>query len=252
MLHFYKFCSDVPAPVPARAVYEKRAQGKGWPEECPPLRAANAFGWDVLAATDMTFRQERGAWTLSDPVDLESDWLFSAGAGEEAGAEGKPLLQRNAWFWEEDQMLPHVISPAVYPQIAHQVKVSTYLFLLTDPNELLLLTSIPNRAAPFRVVTALVETDWYPASYPWHCVLELDRGLREVRIARGEPLCRLLPLRRDSYFAREMGSGEFERYFQRTQDWLARHGKGERSETAMDIRGAYGRQQQLSRFSVIV
>ncbi len=27
----------------------------------------------------------------------------------------------------------------------------------------------------WRAMTALVETDWYPASYPWHVVLELDR-----------------------------------------------------------------------------
>ena len=251
MLHFFKFSADVPAPVPARPVYEKRPPGKGWPEECPPLRAASAFGWDVLAATDMTFRQEGGAWTLADPVDLESDWLYSPADAAE-GEEGVPLHQRNAWFWDEDQMLPHVISRHVYPEIAHQVKVSTFLFLTTDPNELLYMSDLPNLKRPFRVLTALVETDWYPASYPWHCVLELDRSLREVRIARGEPLCRLFTVRRESYFAREMTTAEFEAYFQRTQEWLARHGKGARSEAAMDIRGAYGQKQQLARFSVIV
>ena len=24
-------------------------------------------------------------------------------------------------------------------------------------------------------MTALIDTDWYPASYPWHAVIELDR-----------------------------------------------------------------------------
>lgn len=253
MLHFYKFSAEVPAPVPARPVYQKRLPGKGWPEECPPLRAANAFGWDVLAATDMTFRRKDGEWTIENPVDLESDFLYSAAnTAPREEEDGAPLSQRNAWFWEEDQMLPHVISRDVYPEIAHQVKVSTYLFLHTDPNELLFIADIPSLKRPFRVVTALVDSDWYPASYPWHCVLELERGLEEVRIGRGEPLCRLFTVRRDSYFAREMSTAEFERFFQRTQEWLLRHGKGEKEEATTDITGAYIKGQQLSKFSVIL
>jgi hypothetical protein len=250
MLHFYRFSQAVPAPVPARPAYMKRAPGKGWPEECPPLRAANAFGWDVPAATDMTFRQTNGKWEVEAPVDLESDWAYSAEAGEGAAeAEGTPLTQRNAWFWEENQVLPHAISRAVYPEIANQVKVSTFLFLHTDPNELLFITDIPNVERPFRVLTALVDADWYPASYPWHCVLELDRSRERITITKGEPLCRLFTVRRDTYFAREMSQKEFESFFQRTQDWLLRHSKGEREGTT-DITGGYVKEQQLSRFSV--
>ena len=252
MLHFFKFSAEVPAPVPARGVYEKRKRGKGWPEECPPLRAANAFGWDVLAATGMTFRQADGRWTLVEPVDLESDWVFSGSQEAESDeGDGVPLVQRNAWFWEEDQVLPHVISREVYPEVAHQVKVSTFLFMRTDPNELLYMTDIPNRRRDFRAITALVDSDWYPASYPWHCVLELDRECEEIHIAKEEPLCRLFTVRRDSYFAREMSTAEFETYFQRTQEWLQRHGKGE-TEGTTDITGAYVQQQQLSKFSVIL
>ena len=39
--------------------------------------------------------------------------------------------------------------------------------------------------------TALVDTDWYPASYPWHAVIELDPGEKRVVIKEGEPLCRV-------------------------------------------------------------
>jgi len=44
-----------------------------------------------------------------------------------------------------------------------------------NPNELLLMTDVPNSNRPWRAMTALIETDWYPASYPWHAVIELDR-----------------------------------------------------------------------------
>lgn len=250
MLHFHKFSAEIPAPTPARSVYEKRKPGRGWPDECPPLRAANAFGWDVLAAHDMVLRQKEGAWSLESPVDVESDWVFAPADGDAEASQGAPLVQRNAWFWDKDQTLPHVISPDVYPEIAHQVKVSLFLFLQTDPNELVFMSDVPNVVRPFRALSALLDTDWYPASYPWHCVLELDRSQQEIRIEAGEPLCRLFLVRREDYFAREMSTNEFEAYFQRTQEWLVRHGKGE-EEGSVDIRGAYLNQQRLSRFSVI-
>jgi hypothetical protein len=253
MLHFYKFSEDVPAPVPAKPVYEKREGGRGWPEECPPLRAANAFGWDVLAATDMVFVQEDGRWRQEEPVVLETDWVYGAEGeidddpeGEDAGV---PLSQQNAWFWEENQVLPHVISREVYPEIQNQVKVSTFLFLWTDPNELLFMTDIPNRHRPWRAMQALVDTDWYPASYPWHTVLELDRSESRIEIAKGEPICRLFTVRRDTYFAREATVEQFQAYFQRTQEWLQRFGKGQQ-EGMTDITGAYRKHQQPARFSV--
>jgi hypothetical protein len=301
MLHFYKFCADIEGPAPARETYRKRPPGKGSPEECPPLRAASAFGWDVVTSFDMEFLKEAdGNWRLKEAVEVESDWLFDVdgpgaskaspdvpgeqpsaparslphgpphggapgssrgpardappGAGpaeaDAPAAGGVPLTQVNAWFWEKDQTLPHVISPEVYPEIQNQVKVSTFLFLSTDPNELLLITDIPNLQRPFRVLTALIDTDWYPASYPWHCVLELNAAEKRIVVPRGTPLCRLMTLRRDHYFAREMSLGEFEAFFQRGQEWLTRHAKGERSGM-MDITRVYVRQQQKSRFSVI-
>jgi len=262
MLRFYKFSSEVEAPVPAREVYVKRGPGKGWPEECPPLRAANALGWDVPASFEMAFlREPDGSFRLEREVEVESDWTYSADPGEdghrhgqgegEAGGEGVPLTQKSAWFWEKDQILPHVISKEVYPRIRNQVKVSTFLFLETDPNELLLIADIPNLRRPFRVITALVESDWYPASYPWHCVIELDPAEERIVIEKGDPLCRLLTVRRDAYFAREMSPAEFERFFQRGQEWLRRNGKGEPSDM-MDITQAYSRQQQKPKFSVIL
>jgi hypothetical protein len=271
MLYFFKFSSEIPAPVPAREAYHKRQPGKGWPEECPPMRAANAFGWDVLAPTDLEFVQEGGKWRLANPRVLQSDWDYTPeGEPEGEAREGVPLVQQNAWFWDEDQMLPHVISPEVYPEIDNQVKVSTFLFLSTDANELLFIGDLPNIVRPFRVLTALVDTDWYPASYPWHCVLALDRGERSIRIARGDPLCRIYTVRRDHYFAREMSAGEFDAFFRRSQEWLARHGRepgaaeGDRSDrdtsgsrggtggVTMDITRTYVKQQRLSKFSVIV
>src|SRR5690606_30827038 len=114
-------------------------------------------------------------------------------------SEGKPLAQQYAWFWEKGQTLPHVITDNVYKVIRHQVKLSSFLYLKTDPNEVLLITDIPNVQRGYTNVTALVDTDWYPASYPWHTVLELDPEQSPIRIKKGEPVSRVMPVRRDTY-----------------------------------------------------
>ena len=182
-----------------RDVYIKRGAGKGWPEECPPIRAANAFGFDLLANFDVTFVQTRGAWRAAKDIVIESDFDYST--SDES--TGSPLAQQYAWFWEKGQKIPHPISDNVYKQIRNQVKVSSFLFLKTDPNELLLMTEIPNLSRPWRAMSALIEPDWYPASYPWHCVLELDDSQKRIAIKKGDPLCRIFPVRRDTYFANQ-------------------------------------------------
>src|SRR5205085_972883 len=160
MLHYFKFRHDLFAPQPAKDVYVKRGPGKGWPEECPPIRAANAFGFDLLANFDVTFVRSRGAWKVEQDVVIESDFDYAAGEG----STGAPLSQQYAWFWRKGQKLPHVISDNVYEQINNQVKVSSFLFLRTDSNELLYMTDVPNLDRPWRAMTALIDTDWYPAS----------------------------------------------------------------------------------------
>lgn len=271
MLHYFKFRQDLFDPQPARDVYVKRPPGRGWPEECPPVRAANGFGWDLLANFDITFvRDADGGWRTDDEIELTSDFAWAPGDGE-----GAPLTQAYAWFWERGQTLPHPIDDHVWAALRHQVKVQTFLFLETDPNELLLMTEVPNRDdRPWRAVSAVIEPDWYPASYPWHCVLELPREGARVTIARGEPLCRLIPVRRDTYFARPMSPARFDELFARGQDWLATHGRapasppaargqgpagkrGKRGKPAaapppdtLDITRTYGKQQVRSRFLV--
>ena len=252
MLHYFKFRQELFAPQPAREVYVKRGAGKGWPDECPPIRAASAFGFDVLANFDVTFvRKRNGDWRVERDVVIESDFDYSPSED----APGRPLSQQYAWFWAKGQKLPHAISDNVYEAIKNQVKVSSYLFLKTDPNELLLFTDVPNAQRPWRAMTALVDTDWYPASYPWHTVIELDRRERRVTIAKGEVLCRVMPLRRDTYFAGQMSPQSFDEFFARGQQWLATHGKFEHETVdeggAVDITRTYVRQQMKSRFVVM-
>ncbi len=247
MLHYFKFRHDLFAPSPARDVYVKRPAGKGWPEECPPIRAANAFGFDLLANFDITFVHARGGWKVEPDVVIDSDFDYAAN-DESAGA---PLSQQFAWFWDKGQKLPHPISDNVYEAIKHQVKVSSYLFLKTDPNELLYVTDIPNFPRPWKAVTALIDTDWYPASYPWHAVIELDPAVKKITIAKGEPICRVIPVRRDTYFASEMAPGDFDTFFARGQKWLATHGKFEHEGTAVDITRTYVKQQVKSKFIVM-
>jgi len=182
-------------------------------------------------------------------------------------------MQQYAWFWEKGQKIPHVISDNVYDQIRNQAKVSSYLFLKTDANELLLMTDVPNLSGPqrpWRAMTALVDTDWYPASYPWHVVIELPRDQKSVTIRKGDPLCRVIPVRRDTYFAQQMSPAEFDDFFARGQRWLATHGRVEHEPAApakrgrgksrppkaaggsvVDITRTYVRQQVRSKFVVM-
>jgi hypothetical protein len=249
MLHYFKFRQDLFAPRPAKDVYVKRGAGKGWPEECPPIRAANGFGFDLPANFDVTFVKGRGGnWRVEEDHVIESDFDY-AGSEEH---EGKPLVQQYAWFWEKGQRLPHVITDNVYAAIRNQVKVSTYLFLKTDPNELALMTDVPNLDRPWRAMTALVDTDWYPASYPWHAVIELAPKAKRVTIRKGEPLCRVIPVRRDTYFAQQMSPAAFDDFFARGQQWLATHGKFEHESSGVaDITRTYVRQQVRSKFVVL-
>src|SRR3954462_9656817 len=226
MLHFFKFRQELFSPQAAKETYVKPGPGKGWPEECPPIRAANGFGFYLLANFDVPFVRSRSTdsgWRVEPDTVIRSDFDYSANPE----SEGAPLTQQYAWFWEKGQKLPHVITDNVYDQIRHQVKVSSYLFLKTDPNELFLMTEGPNLKRPWRAVSALIETDWYPASYPWHAVIELDRSEKRITIKKGEPLCRLIPVRRDAYFAKQMSPQSFDDFFDRGQRWLATHGKFE-------------------------
>jgi hypothetical protein len=243
MLHYHKFRQELFGPQVAKDVYIKRPAGRGWPEECPPLRGANAFGFDILANFDITFIQSRGGWRVKDDIVIQSDFDYSASED----SAGSPLTQQYAWFWEKGQKIPHVISDNVFSQIRDQVKVSSFLFLSTDPNELLLMSDIPNMTRPYRAMSALIETDWYPASYPWHVVLELNRAHKKITIKKGEPICRLIPVRRDTYFAGEMSQTSFDDFFTRGQRWLATHGRAQ-GEGTMDITKTYVRQQIRPKF----
>src|SRR5271167_2829971 len=112
MLHYFKFRQDLFAPRPAKETYFKRGAGRGWPEECPPVRAANAFGFDLIANFDLTFvrskggRGGRGGWRVERDVVISSDFDWSASDTQ----PGQPLVQQYAWFWEKGQKLPHPIT----------------------------------------------------------------------------------------------------------------------------------------------
>jgi len=243
MLHYFKFRQDLFAPQPAREIYVKPGAGRGWPQECPPLRAACAFGFDVLANFDVTFIRGRGGWRVEPDVVIESDFGY-AGSAE---SEGKPISQQYAWGWEKGQTLPHVISDNVYEIIKNQFKISTYLFLKTDADESLLMTGIPNLIRPWQTLTALIDTDLYPASYPWHTVIELDPKLKRIHLHKGEPLCRLIPVRRETYRAKPMSQTGFSEFFDAGQKWLKKHGTVLADRT-VDIRRAYAKVQKKAGF----
>ncbi|HEX8339942.1 MAG TPA: hypothetical protein VF624_03445 [Tepidisphaeraceae bacterium] len=249
MLHYYKFRQELFAPSPGKEVYAKVPPGRGRPEECPPIRAANAFGYDVLANFDVTFvRGRNGDWRAEPDVVVTSDFDYAAADD----APGAPLTQQYAWFWERGQTIPHVISDDVYLKIRNQVKISSLLFLKTDPNELLLVTDVPNQWRPWRAWSALLDVDWYPASYPWHAVLELSPTEKRITIRKGEALCRLIPVRRDTYFAQHMTPAAFDDFFDRGQRWLTAHGRPhDTASGTMDITRTYAKQAVKAKFVML-
>lgn len=252
MLHYFKFRQELFDPQPGKEVYVKPGPGKGWPQECPPVRAANAFGFDLLANFDVTFvRRRDGSWRVEEDVVIQSDFDYAASEA----SSGAPLTQQYAWFWKKGQKLPHVISDNVYEAIKNQVKVSSYLFLKTDPNELLYFCDVPNLVRPWRAMAALVDADWYPASYSWHTVIELSPAEKRVTIRKGQPLCRVMPVRRDTYFAQQMTPHAFDDFFTRGQQWLATHGQVQHDQVdsggTVDITRTYVRQQVKSKFVVL-
>src|SRR5947207_3910835 len=97
MLHYFKFRQELFPPRPAKEVYVRRGAGRGWPEECPPVRAANAFGFDLLANFDLTFTKSRGRWSVAKDIVIESDFDYASSQT----SNGAPIVQQYAWFWQK-------------------------------------------------------------------------------------------------------------------------------------------------------
>ena len=88
--------------------------------------------------------------------------------------------------------------------------------------------------------------------------VEVHRGLAVLENVvikgpkdKGEPLCRIMPVRRDTYFAQQMSPATFDDFFARGQQWLATHGKFEHEGAVADITRTYVRQQVRSKFVVL-
>jgi hypothetical protein len=244
MLWYYRYFADLPHPAPAKGVYRTGLEGQGWPEHCPPIRAAASYGWDVINPFQMKFvRDDSGQWDIDEAVEVTSDVDLSDGL--------TPHPQVNAWFWEKGQTRPHAISPDVYEQISHQVKVSTYLYLRTEKNWMTWIRPVPGIERPWSAVEAIVETDWYWPAHPLHGVIELprDEAIREVVIEEGEPLFRLVPVHRATFEADEMTEEQFGEFFVAGQQWLAGHGKQAEGDDVM-LSGVYAKQQKPAEFTV--
>jgi len=244
ILSYYRYMADLPHPKPAKAVYRSGLEGSGWPEHCPPIRAASAYGWDVINPFDMVFsRNEENRWGLDGAMEVHSDVDLPNGM--------TPHPQLNAWFWEKDQKRPHLISTHVYEHIAHQVKLSTFLYLKTKPNWMTWIRSIPGLDRPWKTVEAVVESDWYWPAHPLHGVIELplDLNIQKVVIKAGEPLFRLVPVERLNTEAKEMSDANFAEYFEAGQTWLANYGKRVEGDDVM-LTGVYAKQQQAPSFKV--
>jgi hypothetical protein len=244
VLNYYRYMADLPHPVPAKGVYRTGLQGQGWPEHCPPIRAASAYGWDVINPFEMVFiRDDDGQWSLEETLEVHSDVDLRSGM--------TPHPQQNAWFWEKGQMSPHVISDHVYEQVKNQVKVSTFLYLKTEKDWMISIRPIPGLKRPWSTLEAIVEADWYWPAHPLHGVIELptEPSIKKVIIEEGEPLFRLLPVQRSTFEAREMSDDQFNTYFESGQAWLKENGKKVGHDHVL-LTGVYAKQQEAAEFKV--
>jgi hypothetical protein len=86
-------------------------------------------------------------------------------------------------------------------------------------------------------------------------ILELATEAKSVTIKKGDPICRIVPVRRDAYFAKQMSPDAFDEFFARGQKWLATHGRVEHEPAAgagvVDITRTYVKQQIKSKFVVL-
>ena len=73
---------------------------------------------------------------------------------------------------------------------------------------------------------------------------------RRIVIRKGEPICRVIPVRRDVYFTQQMSPAAFDEFFARGQRWLATHGQAQHEGT-VDITRTYVKQQLKSKFIVL-
>src|SRR5438128_11184820 len=96
MLHYFKFRRELFAPVRGREVYLKRRPGRGWPEQCPPVGAANAFGFDLLANFDVTFVQTRAKWRVLKDIVINAACDCSC----RPDAVGQPRVLQYACRWQ--------------------------------------------------------------------------------------------------------------------------------------------------------
>ena len=126
MLHYYKFHADVFDPRPALEAYVKRPAGKGWPEQCPPMRQANAFGWDILSNFALTFvKDEQGTFGLTAEQGMVGDWHLGDADEADGASPAEGPVQHAAWFWDPNQTLPHPIGADVYEAIKPDVHLAS-------------------------------------------------------------------------------------------------------------------------------
>ncbi|CAK0803463.1 unnamed protein product [Prorocentrum cordatum] len=70
-----RYHSAFPHPKPAKEIYSSRPTGSGWPEQCPPIKAAQAFGWDVINPLDIEFVYGEDGWEIAEVTEVDGDDL---------------------------------------------------------------------------------------------------------------------------------------------------------------------------------
>ena len=144
MLHYLQ----IPAGFVCSAARPGRLhQARAWPRVARRM-PADPSGQRVRIRPAGKFRRHlrsnRGRWRVAKDVTIESDFEYSAARAVQRPAAGAAICL----VLGKGTKLPHPISDNVYAQINNQVKISSFLFLKTDQNELLLMTDVPNLESP--------------------------------------------------------------------------------------------------------
>ena len=114
------------------------------------------------------------------------------------------------------------------------------------------MTDVPNLARPWRAMTAPGRYRLVPGQLSVaHGDRAVARGEKRITIRKGEPLCRVMPVRRDTYFAQQMPPARSTTSSPAASSGSPRTARCSTRTRTVDITRTYVRQQVKSKFVVM-
>jgi hypothetical protein len=199
-VRFLPLVPEAVLPISAPATTRSRVPpGYGVQEQCLPFPAATALG--MLVRSPISFGvcedQEvpRGGHRFRSP--LEANASVEGTDPRVFYVQDDPpcqfVLNAFTFAFRGEEMVPGLSFFDREDQLAFFKVHLPYVCRTSQGVDTLFLPLI-NRAAPFIVLSGLVETDWYAS--PVNLILRKPSGTRSVHVAKGDPLAQLVFIER--------------------------------------------------------